>query len=174
MWSRSRSLLLKIEIQFPLNNISLLWPIDTKLGACNQCNQNNGIIFSCHLSFLFPVTSILGWIVENLVSSHCGVSCFTCWHLHFDFIQKDYTEYSSIYSSQWSSWCEFSILKIFKNSKSMSISIFLDSKVLEVWPIVCNLFIVHVVIVVSVLFQWERCHWDAVLWWCSFSQHLES
>ena len=22
-----------------------------------------------------PVTSILGWIVENLVSSHCGVSC---------------------------------------------------------------------------------------------------
>ena len=24
--------LLKIEIQFPLNNFSLLWPIDTKLG----------------------------------------------------------------------------------------------------------------------------------------------
>ena len=36
----------KIEIQFPLNNFSLLLPIDTKLGACNQCNQNNGIIFS--------------------------------------------------------------------------------------------------------------------------------
>jgi len=31
LWSRSRSLLLKIEIQFPLNNFSLLWPIDTKL-----------------------------------------------------------------------------------------------------------------------------------------------
>jgi len=28
-------LLLKIEIQFPLNNFSLFWPIDTKLGACN-------------------------------------------------------------------------------------------------------------------------------------------
>jgi len=37
----------KIEIQFPLNNFSLLWPIDTKPGACNQCNQNNGtILFS--------------------------------------------------------------------------------------------------------------------------------
>jgi hypothetical protein len=24
--------LLKIEIQFPLNNLSLLWPIDAKLG----------------------------------------------------------------------------------------------------------------------------------------------
>jgi len=27
------SLLLKIEIQFLLNNFSLLWPIDTKLGV---------------------------------------------------------------------------------------------------------------------------------------------
>ena len=26
-------LLLKIEIQFPLNNFSLLWPIDTKLAV---------------------------------------------------------------------------------------------------------------------------------------------
>jgi hypothetical protein len=25
--------LLKIEIQFPLNNLSLLWPIDAKLGV---------------------------------------------------------------------------------------------------------------------------------------------
>jgi len=39
----------KIEIQFPLNNFSLLWPIDTKLG-----------VWVCHLSFLIPVTSILG------------------------------------------------------------------------------------------------------------------
>jgi len=29
----SRSLLLKIEIQFPLNNFSLLWSIDTKLAV---------------------------------------------------------------------------------------------------------------------------------------------
>jgi len=29
--SRSRSLLLKIEMQFPLNNFSLLWSIDTNL-----------------------------------------------------------------------------------------------------------------------------------------------
>ena len=28
------SLLLKIEIQFPLNNFSLLWHIDTKLAVC--------------------------------------------------------------------------------------------------------------------------------------------
>jgi len=27
------SLLLKIEIQFPLNNFSLLWPIDTKIAV---------------------------------------------------------------------------------------------------------------------------------------------
>jgi len=27
------SMLLKIEIQFPLYNFSLLWPIDTKLGV---------------------------------------------------------------------------------------------------------------------------------------------
>jgi len=33
MWSRSMSLLLKIEIQFLLKNISLFWPIDTKLGV---------------------------------------------------------------------------------------------------------------------------------------------
>jgi len=26
-------MLLKIEIQFPLNNFSLLWPIDTKLAV---------------------------------------------------------------------------------------------------------------------------------------------
>ena len=34
LWSRSRSLLLKLEIQFPLNNFSLLWPIDIKLAVC--------------------------------------------------------------------------------------------------------------------------------------------
>ena len=28
---RSRSLLLKLEIQFPLHNFHLLWPFDTKL-----------------------------------------------------------------------------------------------------------------------------------------------
>jgi len=33
MLLKSMSLLLKIEIQFPLNNFSLLWPIDTKLGT---------------------------------------------------------------------------------------------------------------------------------------------
>jgi len=31
--ARSRSLLLKIEIQFLFNNFSLLWPIDTKLAV---------------------------------------------------------------------------------------------------------------------------------------------
>jgi len=42
----------KIEIQFPLNNFSLLWPIETKLCACNQCNQNIGIMFSSLPSFI--------------------------------------------------------------------------------------------------------------------------
>ena len=27
-------MLLKIEIQFPLNNLSLLWPFDTKFAVC--------------------------------------------------------------------------------------------------------------------------------------------
>jgi len=31
--SRSRSLLLKIRIQFPLNNFSLIWPIDAKVAV---------------------------------------------------------------------------------------------------------------------------------------------
>jgi hypothetical protein len=31
--SRSWSMLLKIEIKFPLNNRSLLWPIDPNLGV---------------------------------------------------------------------------------------------------------------------------------------------
>ena len=62
MWSRSRSLLLKVEIQFPLNNFSLLWPIDTKLGACNQCNQNNGSIFSSLPSFIAYICHINTWL----------------------------------------------------------------------------------------------------------------
>ena len=33
------SLLLKIEIQFPINNFSLLWPIDTKLGVWVAYNK---------------------------------------------------------------------------------------------------------------------------------------
>jgi len=42
----------KIEIQFLLNNLSLLWPIDTKLGACNQKNFLS-IFFSSIFHFLF-------------------------------------------------------------------------------------------------------------------------
>ena len=61
-WSRSRSLLLKIEIQYPLNNFSLLWLIDTKLGACNQCNQNKGIIFSSLPSFISYSCHINTWL----------------------------------------------------------------------------------------------------------------
>jgi hypothetical protein len=33
----SRSLILKIEIQFLLNNLSLLWPIDTKCDEWVAC-----------------------------------------------------------------------------------------------------------------------------------------
>jgi len=62
MWSRSRSLLLKIEIQFLLNNFSLLWPIDTKLAACMQCNQNNCIIFSSLPSFISYSCHINTWL----------------------------------------------------------------------------------------------------------------
>jgi len=62
LWSRSRSLLLKIEIQFPLHNFSLLWPIYTKFGACNQCNQNNGIIFSTLPSFISYSCHINTWL----------------------------------------------------------------------------------------------------------------
>jgi len=52
----------KIEIQFPLNNFSLIWPIDTKLGACNQCNQNNGIIFFSLPSFISYSCHINTWL----------------------------------------------------------------------------------------------------------------
>ena len=74
LWLKSRSLLLKIEIQFPHNNFSLLWPIDTKLSA-DVTKIMASFFLHCHLSFLINVISILGWNVENLVSSHCGVSC---------------------------------------------------------------------------------------------------
>ena len=49
LWSRSRSLLLKIEIQFPLNNFSLLWPIDTKLGVwvANTSRRSLGLLPRC-------------------------------------------------------------------------------------------------------------------------------
>jgi len=58
----------KKEIQFPLNNFSLLWPFDTKLGACNQCNQNNDIIFSSLPSFISYSCHINTWLNRwNLV-----------------------------------------------------------------------------------------------------------
>jgi hypothetical protein len=37
--SKTRSLLLKIEIQFLLNNLSLLWPIDAKLSVWITYNK---------------------------------------------------------------------------------------------------------------------------------------
>jgi len=52
----------KKEIQFPLNNFSLLWPIDTKFGAYNQCNQNIGIIFSSLPSFISYSCHINTWL----------------------------------------------------------------------------------------------------------------
>jgi len=55
----------KKEIQFPLNNFSLLWPIDTKLGACNQCNQNNDIIILITAIFYFLLMSHK-YLVESL------------------------------------------------------------------------------------------------------------
>ena len=51
-----------VKLGFPLNNFSLLWPIDTKLGACNQCNQNNGIIFSSLPSFISYSCHINTWL----------------------------------------------------------------------------------------------------------------
>ena len=43
--------------------------------ATNAAQIMASFFLHCHLSFLIPVTSILGWIVENLVLSHCGASC---------------------------------------------------------------------------------------------------
>jgi len=61
MWSRSRSLLLKIEIHFPLNNFSLLWPIDTKL-ATNATNFFfTAIIHFLFLSHQYLVESLKTW-----------------------------------------------------------------------------------------------------------------
>jgi len=52
----------KKKIQFPLNNFSLFWPIDSKLGACNWCNQNNGIIFSSLPCFISYSCHINTWL----------------------------------------------------------------------------------------------------------------
>jgi len=43
----------------------LLWPIDTKLGACNQCNQNNGIIFSSLSALISFSCYINTWLNAN-------------------------------------------------------------------------------------------------------------
>ena len=57
-------MLLKIETQlFPLNNINLLWLIDTKLAiwvAYIKTQLMTSFVLHCHLSFLIPDTSILG------------------------------------------------------------------------------------------------------------------
>ena len=44
--------------------------------ATNATKITASFFLHCHLSFLIPVTSILGLIVENLLSLHCGASCF--------------------------------------------------------------------------------------------------
>jgi len=69
------SLLLKIEIQFPLNNFSLLWPIDTKLAAWNQCNHNNGIIFFFTATFYFFFLSYQH-LVESLKTWFRRIAAF--------------------------------------------------------------------------------------------------
>jgi len=84
---------LKIEIQFLLNNFSLLWPIDTKLAAWNQCNQNNDIIFffTAMFHFLFMsyqhlVESLKTWfrcIAAFLVFSSINVKKALEKHPHF-------------------------------------------------------------------------------------------
>jgi len=52
----------KIEIQFLLNNFSLLWPIDTPnlVHATNATKITAPFFLHCHLLFLIPVTSVLG------------------------------------------------------------------------------------------------------------------
>jgi len=53
--------------------------------ATNATKITASFFFHCHLSFLIPVISILGWIVENLLSSHCGLSCSIV-EFSFDFL----------------------------------------------------------------------------------------
>ena len=50
------------ENQFPLKNFSLFWPIDMKLGACNWCNPNNGILFSSLPFFISYSCHINTWL----------------------------------------------------------------------------------------------------------------
>ena len=67
----------KNKIQFRLNNFSLLLPIGTKLGACNQCNQINGIIFSSLPSFISyscHINTLLNRWKPAFVALRC--SCF--------------------------------------------------------------------------------------------------
>ena len=48
-----------VNFWFPLNNFSLLMPIDTKF-ATNATKITASFFLHCHISILIPVTSILG------------------------------------------------------------------------------------------------------------------
>ena len=87
LWSRSRLLLLQIYIQFPLNNFSLFRPIDTKLGACNWCNQSNGIIFSSLPSFVPYSCHIKTWLKR--------------WKPGFVALRRFYLKYSPLIDFYW-------------------------------------------------------------------------
>jgi len=64
--------------------MGLLWPIDTKLGACNQCNQNNDIIFSSLPSSISYSCLIKTWFrrIAAFLVFHCNekiwVNKFSC------------------------------------------------------------------------------------------------
>jgi len=58
-----------------LNNFSLLWTIDTKLAAWNQCNQTNGIIFFFTAMFHFLFLSYQH-LVESLKTWFRRIAAF--------------------------------------------------------------------------------------------------
>jgi hypothetical protein len=84
LWSRS--LLLKIEMQFPLNNLSLLWPIDTKLGVWKaawdcypgvsggllpRCQWSRSLLLKIEIQFLLNNLSLL-WPIDTKLDVWVG------------------------------------------------------------------------------------------------------
>ena len=82
----------------------------------------------CHLSFLIPVISILGWSVENLVSSHCSVSCFIV-DLVRGHIGVEYSE-----------WCQPGIIEKFKMATKMATKTVFILKLVYNYVVNCIVF----------------------------------
>jgi hypothetical protein len=76
LWSRSGSLFLNIEIQFLLNSLSLLWPIDSKLGAWvayikrQLCNATQMFVIKVKVTVAKNRNSVSTYVCFGLLTSN--------------------------------------------------------------------------------------------------------